>query len=325
LDFAKSKYYKTFKIDLEGALASANEKALVDLQLLVKRLGYDMSADELQTIIDCSGDYVMSRMKIVVREEGRELHNILHRLMIHQQQIHCIADGFLYFKRNKTNGRLDTNLTSLPSYLRKFIISDEKLYNIDLKNSQPFFLYTKLKSSYIIDQKELKFYGEMVVNGSLYEYLAEQFEAITGKRRTREEMKKILFKIFYSKVSSYESYKETFRTIFPSIMEHIDLSNFEQHNTLAIELQTLESFTILDIVMPELKLLGIAPFTIHDSFIVTEDEMPIVIEVIERKFEELHGLVPSLHLEKLFDVQIDECEDEMFDDSEYFPESFFAA
>jgi len=45
---------------------------------------------------------------------------------------------FRYFKRNKTNNRLDTNLTNLKSDLRNFMIGD--YVSIDLKNSQPFFL-----------------------------------------------------------------------------------------------------------------------------------------------------------------------------------------
>jgi len=41
------------------------------------------------------------------------------------------------FKPCKKNGRIDTNLTSLKSYFKKFIISDVDLYQLDLKNSQP--------------------------------------------------------------------------------------------------------------------------------------------------------------------------------------------
>jgi len=45
---------------------------------------------------------------------------------------------FRYFKRNKTNNRLDTNLTNLKKELRNFIVGN--YVSIDLKNSQPFFL-----------------------------------------------------------------------------------------------------------------------------------------------------------------------------------------
>ena len=44
---------------------------------------------------------------------------------------------FRYFKRNKTNNRLDTNITNLKKDLKQFIIGEYVC--IDLKNSQPFF------------------------------------------------------------------------------------------------------------------------------------------------------------------------------------------
>jgi len=44
-----------------------------------------------------------------------------------------------YFKRNRTNGRLDTNLTNLKKDLKRFIVGD--FVQIDLSNSQPFLLF----------------------------------------------------------------------------------------------------------------------------------------------------------------------------------------
>lgn len=56
---------------------------------------------------------------------------------------------FRYFDRNRTNKRLDTNFTNLKKDLRQFIVGDK--VSIDLKNSQPFFLYQVLKA--IIGEK----------------------------------------------------------------------------------------------------------------------------------------------------------------------------
>jgi hypothetical protein len=47
---------------------------------------------------------------------------------------------FRYFKRNKTNNRLDSNLSNLPKDLRQFFVFPS-LISIDLKNSQPFILF----------------------------------------------------------------------------------------------------------------------------------------------------------------------------------------
>ena len=49
---------------------------------------------------------------------------------------------FRYFKRNRTNNRLDTNLTSIKTELRYFLKGD--WIRFDLKNSQPFFLFSNI-------------------------------------------------------------------------------------------------------------------------------------------------------------------------------------
>jgi hypothetical protein len=52
----------------------------------------------------------------------------------------CLSRGNTnkrFFGQNKTNNRVDTNFTSLKAYFKKYIISDEILYQLDLNNSQP--------------------------------------------------------------------------------------------------------------------------------------------------------------------------------------------
>jgi hypothetical protein len=64
-----------------------------------------------------------------------------------------------------------------------------------------------------------------------YEYNATNVVA------NRDQIKKILFKVIYSKPTSYIKYKLFFGNLFPSIMEHITIVNSITHNTLAIQLQ----------------------------------------------------------------------------------------
>ena len=68
-----------------------------------------------------------------------------------------------YFKRNKTNNRIDNNLSSLPSYLKQFINSYDILVQLDLKNSQPVlcnslfhFIYQSISSSKSSNNKSLE-------------------------------------------------------------------------------------------------------------------------------------------------------------------------
>jgi hypothetical protein len=321
LEYQKSKYYKTFKINTIEALQAAKDKAICDIRVMLLNIKYKLSNEQISDIIECTGDYVKNR-NIILQSGGEQLHSILHRLMIHQQQIYAINDGWLYFRRNKTNGRLDTNLTSLPSYLRKYIISDDELVNIDIKNSQPYFLYTRLRNEPSVEKNEVEKYGQLAVSGQLYEYLCEKYKESTGRNKEREQMKKILFSIFYSKTTSYSSYKAFFRSIFPSIMDYIDVTNAIKHNTLAVAMQVMESHAILDIVMPACKEVGITPLTIHDSFLVSESEAQIVKEIFEDKFHQMFELVPALHYESLFDAVIDECEDD-FDEPFFLSEDNF--
>lgn len=76
-------------------------------------------------------DYRNAEKWIYNHADKDKIHNYLSALSRIQDK------RFRYFKRNKTNNRLDTNLTNLKSELKIFIIGD--YVNIDLKNSQPFF------------------------------------------------------------------------------------------------------------------------------------------------------------------------------------------
>src|SRR5690606_27497318 len=129
-------------------------------------------------------------------------------------------------------------------------------------------LYTKLRNEPGLDKAEVERYGGLADSGLLYEFIADKYEESTGRKKTREQVKKMLFSIFYSKVTSYSSYKSFFRSLFPTIMDYIDITNADKQNTLAVAMQTMESHAILDVVMPACKEVGIMPLTIHDSFIV---------------------------------------------------------
>jgi hypothetical protein len=324
LEFAKSKYYKNLKIDREAAINATIEKAKIDIKDLCLYMGLSINEEAILNIINCTNDYRLDRVLIITQEKGKELHNILHRLMVHQQQIYSISDGNLFFKRNETNGRLDTNLTSLPSYLRKFIQSDENLFNLDITNSQPYFLYTKLINETMIDKKELDYYGKLVVSGQLYEFLGAKYYEEFGREKNRGQIKKMLFGIFYSKVISYPKEKTFFTKFFPTIMDYINMvNNTLKHNDLAIAMQERESMTVLDIVMPKLKELNIKPYTIHDSFIITESELPIVKEIFLSTCIELFGIAPQLHTTRLVDEIVDEVEDFLDLELEYDDNNIF--
>jgi hypothetical protein len=164
-----------------------------------------------------------------------------------------------YFKRNKTNDRLDTNLTNLKSELKQFMIGD--YVSIDLKNSQPFFLsqlikvilnnntntpstlcnifssvdilksfgIKRIKKILKISQNQenekmanFREFENSVISGTFY----DEFVSKYGSGIDRKKVKDIMFKVLFSqnfisdKYKKYEPYKEE-KEIFKSVYPFI--------------------------------------------------------------------------------------------------------
>ena len=319
LTYSKSNYFKTFTMNEEGAKNAIENKALEEIQ----ELDTNLSKQAILDLIQCKNDYKMSRIVLNGDDNKKLVNNIIHRVVLQQLQVQSITNGYLFYKRNKTNGRLDSNLTSLPNYLKPFIINQrgEDLIHIDLKNSQPFFFYTLLKNDPSINKDELELYRSLVTSGNLYEYMIEEYSKTSTPQsfllktpvEKRDYIKKIIFKIFYSKNESYEKYKTFFGSMFPTILEHINLKNKIKHNTMAIQLQTMESFTIIDKILIPLQNEGVLPFTIHDSFLVGDSESERLLNLLNEVFNTLYGCVPSLHIDTIGKPEIieDDTEDEL--------------
>ena len=145
-----------------------------------------------------------------------------------------------FFKRNKTNKRLDSNLTNLKSDLKKFIIGD--YVKIDLKNSQPFFLSVLIENIIKINNNNnniplccnflnfdlCKVLGKRTIqhilkirknynfnkntnfekfklwtkNGTFYNNFMQEFES----EYNRTEIKNIMFKVLFSKNNTKNNY-----------------------------------------------------------------------------------------------------------------------
>lgn len=309
LEFSQTNYFSTFKIDYKSAYNFIYKEAFTAIKLLSINSNVSLTDEEVINFLECKGNYKYNRARLL--NYNSELHNIIHRFMNQHFKILCIDKGYLYFRRNDTNGRLDTNLTNLPTVLRQFLISDETLYNIDIKNSQPFFLFALLYQENAISVEELSKYARLVVEGTFYEYLAAEYEKFTGKPKTRKDAKALLFKIFFSKTTSFVKIKEFFGGLFPEIMEYINENNRVSNSTVANKLSTIESTTIVSVVLPALGEQGIKPFTIHDSFVCKESEIEAIIDTFNDKVISMYGIAPNLHVKTLLEdaVANDDVED----------------
>lgn len=264
----KDYYFSNLEIDYEGA------KKWIDKDL----------SDKL---------YCLNNSNLKGEKYDSAFKEILSQNNSYFISIDRINDKDFNYHRNRTNNRLDTNLTNLKKELRHFIKSDEPLYQLDIVCSQPFFLYLIfLRENFI--NRDVKMYGELVLSGEFYEY----FSLIYGLE-DRKKVKSKIYEIFYSKNTECLGTKKKFESVFPMINDWIKNQKMVKHNNFSINLQKMESEMCIDIILPELEKNNIDPYTIHDAFIVKEKDVIKTMRIMEQLFLSRYGFKPKIKTEKL--------------------------
>ena len=145
---------------------------------------------------------------------------------------------------------------------------------------------------------------EKVKQGTFYEFLLQETVKATGKTKlTRELMKKTVFTVFFSENETtsrlMQKRKEIFRNLFPNVMRLFELIKSQQHRTLALLLQNIESEIFLNRIArriaqerPDLPI-----FTIHDSIVTTVGNETCVEVIIREELEKAIGIRPFLKRE----------------------------
>lgn len=243
-------------------------------------------------------------------------------------EIGKIQSGLIYIKCNSTNGRLDSNFTRLPSELVQHLHIDGKpLSEIDLRNSQPFFaaamicptreinyvlekylgrkLMTKVGALNIRYCDDVLRYISLVISGTLYEpYLMERVKEAGIIGIDRKELKGRVFRVFFGKIGSwrYDRVACLFRSAFPNVVANFELIKVGDHSRLAVILQRLESYTMLDRVAPAIlnELPGMPFITKHDSILPvraeSSDSVGRVARIMKGVIAEVTGLIPSVSI-----------------------------
>lgn len=186
-------------------------------------------------------------------------------------------------------GRVHTNFTILKTALRKkcLLIDGGKTCEIDIKNSQPFFLCRLIEetNSIDVDYNEYNYYKKLVNEGTLYEYIMEN----SGLQRN--ESKNLIYKVFFGRNTLNSKSDKLFQKLFPSIYNFIKIykKNGGGYKILAHRLQNLESDLIFNnivkeimYVYPEIKLI-----TIHDSIICQEKYSEIVNSIFQKNIKKI--------------------------------------
>lgn len=202
--------------------------------------------------------------------------------------IDCIFNNQVYYSFDDY-GRFHSNFTNLKSEIRKncLTIDNQQTYELDIKNSQPFFLMVFLsENAHLIEHNEYLLFKELVISGTLYEYLQSK-----QSKKSRTDIKEMIYKVFFG-LNYLDKNNRFFRFCFPSIWDFIVSYKKKtcSYKSLAYKLQELESDTLYNRIIkkvyasiPDIKL-----FSVHDSI-----TFPIKYkEAVEKIFnQELNALI----------------------------------
>ena len=167
-------------------------------------------------------------------------------------------------------GRLHTNFTILKSFIRKncLEIDGEPTMEIDIKNSQPLFLWKLINQHDLlwIDRDELDFFKNLTLNGNFYEYWGKILD-----QKSRKLVKQMTYKVLFGLNRHNSRADISFCQVFPTIHKFIKFYKKEcgGYKVLSHDLQKAESNLVFNNIIKKINLIypHIKLVTVHDSII----------------------------------------------------------
>lgn len=195
-----------------------------------------------------------------------------------------------FFMYSDDYGRIHSNLTNLKSSLRKFLtVSNNKLFSLDISNSQPLLLLLSIPSLLLAIRcarggltGDLDLYRGLVEGGSLYDYLMEM------SKRTNED-RKAFKKSFFRDTLFGKRVSKNFLELFPTVGNAILEIKRKDYRRLAWMLQRAESSLIINRICGRFIKSYPNAFiaTIHDSFLTIEEYTDKLKEIVIDEFKQL--------------------------------------
>jgi len=215
-----------------------------------------------------------------------------------KSSIDKIIEKSFYLKEDSF-GRIHTNITNLKRDLRKYLkFNDQSIVNLDISSSQPLLLYILSRSCnngvYMgsiscCAATDLEHYKSLVEAGEIYPFLSEKLLL-----QPTEDIKHVLYRdVFFGK-DTHPKFCELFPTVAATLKE---LKKSDYRNA-AWTMQRLESDIVINKICRDLMDTHPNAFitTIHDSFISTRENIPIIQDAVRRTFRAL-GVAPKLRVE----------------------------
>jgi hypothetical protein len=282
----------------------------VDTFLLKKAKGrYEVSISEknLNTIpLDIKQKMIQSLYKIKIDyvnalkyiDELKDCNQITeNKYRKNKFTINNIKNSEIFFNFDDY-GRFHNNFTTLKKEIRNdfLTINNETLGEVDIKNSQPFFLSVMLKNELKHINNDTQRFIDLTASGLIYEDILEK-----SKLKSREEAKELMYYVLFEDNKEYYKYDKIFKKLYPSVYEYIwEFKNTRTHKDVTIEkkyqykemsheLQRMESKFIYNVVIKEIyeTYPNIILFTVHDSIIFPKSYQERVEKIFNKHFSEL--------------------------------------
>lgn len=153
---------------------------------------------------------------------------------------------------------------------------------------------------------------KQVIDGTFYEYLHVYFKANGidlphDQQEARRKVKELVIRTLYDDGNrAYNRVRSSpfdlFRRKFPQVVQVFDFIKSKNYVELAILLQRIESYTVLDVICkrisserPDLPI-----FTIHDSIVTVEGEEGYIQRVMQEELSRIIGHAPKLKIEQWY-------------------------
>lgn len=164
-------------------------------------------------------------------------------------------------------GRFHTNYTVLKKHIRENYLSYKgyKLKEIDITNSQPFFLYLLMKKEGFV---EFQGFDKDVLSGVIYDKIAKRLDI------ERKEVKVNIYSVLFGRNMTQNFWNDLFDNLYPNVYKWIReyKKKHKNYKIIAQLLQKTESDFIFKSVIPQVMMYNkdLPLITIHDSIMVPE-------------------------------------------------------
>ncbi len=212
-----------------------------------------------------------------------------------QQAVARIKNQRWHFATDRRTGRIFNNFTSLSKLLRPYALLDGKTCaEIDIRNSQPFFMTTLYPSR----SNEAVRFAKVVSEGRFYESL----NAASGNPFAdcdRLKLKEAIFtEILFGRRWATSRLWQGFLDLFPEMARIVATLKSRDYRSLAVELQRREARLMIQTVVPRLSssLPGVPFLTVHDSLAIDARHADQAAALIIECAQEQTGNTPSLRI-----------------------------